>query len=348
MQRIAIVLACLVGLLAWAEGDEFEIKVYTVAKAEQEIALDGKLDEPAWAEAVSVGGFMLYGKETKSEPPTFWKATYDDRYLYVGVSCDEPALDKLQPVPQARDAHAIFSGETIEMFLDPDHTHGTYYQFGINAAGNVYDSRGTDPVWNAAVKTGAGRTQAGWTLEIAVPWQDLSMKPVPGALLGINVCRDRQLDGKQWTNWSRTVHGFHDPSRFGHLILSPAKGVLEKMGAELRKGDRRGSIVIYSKEGFRNATYQGLLKDSLSRVLAKLASLEKLAEGEQNAAVREELAKSVAEFRRKLAPTKAKVEALATIEAEEYTRLDLTMTRLGGELSQAAWDARLRALLGSI
>jgi len=348
MQRIATILACLVGLWAMAEGDEFEIKVYTVAKAEQEIALDGKLDEPAWAEAVSVGGFMLYGKETRSEPPTFWKATYDERYLYVGVSCDEPALDKLQPVPQARDAHAIFSGETIEMFLDPDHTHGTYYQFGINAAGNVYDSRGTDPVWNAAVKTGAGRTQAGWTLEIAVPWQDLSMKPVPGALLGINVCRDRQLDGKQWTNWSRVIHGFHDPSRFGHLILSPPQGVLEKLGLELRKGDRRGAIVIYGKEGFRNATYLGLLKDSLSRVLSNLASLEKLAAEEQNAAVRDELAKSVAQYRQKLAPAKAKVDALAEIGAVEYTRLDLAMTKLGGELAQAAWNARLRALLGSI
>jgi hypothetical protein len=73
-----------------------------------------------------------------------------------------------------------------------------------------------------------------------------------------------------------------------------------------------------------------------------------LADKEKNAAVREELAKSVAAYRQKLAPLRTEMAALATIGAEEYTRLDLGLIKLGTELAQAAWEARLRALLQSI
>ena len=219
MPRIAILLAACGGLLLRA--DEFEIKVYLAEKAAAPVVLDGRLDEPAWRQAVAVGGFTLYGKDTKAAPPTFWKATYDDRRLYLAVVCDEPALDRLQPLPQARDAHAVFRGETIEIFLDPGHSHSTYYQFAVSAAASMYDSRGEDPTWNAAIEAAAGRTPTGWILEFAVPWDDLGVAPTPGLLCGINVCRDRQLDGKQWTNWARVIQGFHDPARFGHLVLSP-------------------------------------------------------------------------------------------------------------------------------
>lgn len=346
MQRIILTLAILAGF--GFRADDFEIKVYTAAATRTPILVDGKLDEPAWQEAASVGGFTLYGKPTPSEPPTFWKATYDDRYLYIGVYCDEPLLNKLQAVPQARDGHGVFSGEAIEIFLDPGHSHSTYYQFGIDAVGSLYDSRGQDPVWNADAKVATGRTDAGWTLEFAVPWADLEANPTPGYLLGINVCRDRQIDGKQWTNWARVIEGFHDPARFGHLILSPPAGLLETLGPELRKGDRTGPIVIYSQEGFRDATYRGLLQAALARVTEQLAALETLAKEETNATLREELGKSVAAYQQQLTPVQTAVAGLASVGVEEYTRLDLTLTKLGGELSQAIWEARLKALLRAI
>ncbi len=346
MQRIILTLAILAGLGLRADG--FEIKVYTAASTKTPIVVDGKLDESAWQEAVSVGGFTLYGKPTPSEPPTFWKATYDDRYLYVGVNCDEPLLAKLQAVPQARDGHGVFGSEAIEIFLDPGHSHSTYYQFGLDAAGSLYDSRGQDPVWNADAKVASARTDTGWTLEFAVPWADLKATPAPGFLLGINVCRDRQIDGKQWTNWARVIEGFHDPARFGHLILSPPAGLLETLGPELRKGDRTGPIVIYSQEGFRDATYRGLLQAALARVTEQLAALEAMAKEETNATLREELAKSVAAYQQQLAPVQTAVAGLAAVGVEEYTRLDLTLTKLGGELSQAVWEARLKALLRAI
>jgi hypothetical protein len=73
-----------------------------------------------------------------------------------------------------------------------------------------------------------------------------------------------------------------------------------------------------------------------------------LADKEKSAAVREELTKSVAAYRKKLAPLRAEMARLATIGAEEYTRLDLGLIKLGTELAQGAWEARLRALLQSI
>jgi len=154
--------------VAWAQ-DDFDIKVYPCPKTAAAPVLDGRLDDAVWQTAPVVSAFTMYGKDTLAEVQTSFRVLWDDKYLYFGITCDEPMMDKLAPITFARDEHAIFGNETIELFVDPDHTHETYYQLAMNAGGSLYDGPREDMSGNSdpIVKANLGRN--GWTTDTAVP-----------------------------------------------------------------------------------------------------------------------------------------------------------------------------------
>lgn len=328
-------------------GDAFDILVY-VAPRLTAPTLDGRLDEADWQKAPLVGGFLLYGKETKAQPPTFFRAAYDDHALYFGVVCHEPHMDRFAPPAHARDAHAIFGSETIEVFIDPEHSHSVYYQFGLDAAGSIYDSRCQDAVWNASVRTAVAVQGDRWVLEAAIPWEDLGVKPFPGRLLGFNICRDRQIDGKQWTNWSRVVTGFHDPIRFAHLVLDPAGPLPPGAAAELRQGDRSGAVVLFTAEGFGGASYRTMAREALDGARRSLDDLDRLAQTETSPATARELLVLADRCRQSVDELAARIASPHDLDAETWSHLDLQFSRLQAGLAEAVWTARLTALLSEL
>jgi len=352
MMRNAALTALAMSMLAGAAlaaGDTYDIKVYPCARAQGPITLDGTLDEPSWQAAPLVGSFTYYNRPEMVDPQTFFRVLYDTQRLYFGIVCDEPQMKKVVSVAQARDAREVFASETIEIFVDPKHTHTDYYQFAVNVAGSMYDSRGQDAYWNADIAAGTAMAEDHWTLEFAIPFSDLGIEPQRGALMGFNVCRDRQVvNARQWSNWAQTKANFHDPDRFGHLVLSPTAMQIGQMGAQLRKGDRQGSIVIYSKAGFSQKTYRSLAKQSLDNLDVLLAKLEAVMQHEADDKTRVELGKLVNRYRNEVSPMREVIASQATIDAAEWTRMDLRSNQLTGELDDAVWQARLLALLSTI
>lgn len=342
----------MVGLLAAAvcvADDEFEIRVYPAPRAEGPITVDGALDEPCWERAPLVGGFTRHDRPELVEVQTFFRVLYDDRRLYFGVICDEPLMDEMVPVAQARDAHAVFRGESIEIFVDPDHDHTDYYQFAVNSAASMYDSRKTDPSWNADIVAGVTLGEDGWTLEFAIPWEDLGVTPAPGVVLGFNVCRNRHIgNDRQWSNWSQTKANFHDPERFGHLVLSPTPEQIGRLGDEFRKGGRRGPIVVFSHEGFAQTSYRALAAEALANLQGAVDDLEAVMRGEDHGPTRRELRRLVVSYRADVAPLAAAIADERPLDAAEWTRMNLRINELAQELEEAVWSARLAALLADI
>jgi len=340
-------------MLVWAvfpaaAEDAHEIKVYSAREAGGSVDLDGRLTEACWHNATMASGFTLYDQPIKVAPQTFVQMTYDPEHLYFGITCDETQMTELQQVAQARDAHAIFSGETIEIFVEPFHNHHEYYQFGVNSAASIYDSRGTDPVWNAAVQAGTHLDGDGWSLEVAIPWADLGLLPAPGAVIGINVCRDRRIGARQWSNWSQTEGGFHDPAHFGHLVLSPDDETLGGLGPEFRRGDRRGPIVIYTPEGFSETTYRGLAVAAVAEARKMLDDLGAARQVEPSAAAKRELGVLLEQYRAKLAPFAEAAHSEEGLDARAWTHTEMGARELTTELADVVWEARLRALLSEI
>ena len=334
---------------AWAD-DDYDIKVYPCPRASGPITVDGALDEPVWQAAPLVTGFTWYNKPDLLGVQAYFRVLYDDDYLHFGVVCDEPNLAKLTPVPQPRDTHAVFETEAIEIFVEPKHD-GSYFQFAANAAGSTWDSRGGDNSWDAAVvaRTRLDKDKNQWTLEFAIPWKDLGVRPAPGRVVGFNVCRDRYLGGdREWSNWSQTQADFHDPDRFAHLVLSATPEKLGQLGAEFRKGGRHGRLVIYSNEGFADTTYRATAREALAKIEELLANLDKVKTQDADEKTRAELDRRLQGYRDEIAPFREQVAGRSSLDAAAWMKVDLRVEQLTRELDQVIWEARLTALLSSI
>lgn len=350
MARTAAAVLLLLALASCLVADDsWEIKVYPAPKATGSITVDGVLNEPSWQEAPLVSGFTWYNKPELLPVQTSFRVLYDDRNLYFGVVCDEPLMNRVVPVAASRDSSLVFSGEAVEIFVDPEHDHAHYYQFAANSAGTVYDGRGNDLYWNAAVQAKTALGDSSWTLEFAIPWRDLGVTPHAGKVLGFNVDRDRNVaNAREWSNWAQQNANFHDPERFAHLVLSPTPQQLAALGTEFRKGGRRGPVVVYGKEGFAQSSYRALAQEAIAHLEKATEAFAALATEETNPSVKEELRKRADQYAQQTTELRRKVALASSLDAAEWVKLDLQISSLEAEMQGAVWDARLAGLLRSL
>ncbi|MEN6302420.1 MAG: sugar-binding protein [Armatimonadia bacterium] len=346
--RILTVSLLMLGLVLPAlAADDLPINVYPAPRADVAPVLDGKLDDALWQQAPLVSGFTLFGTDTLADVQSSFRLLWDDKYLYLGIRNDEPNMARLVPVLHAHDEHAVFSTETIEFFLDPNHSHEAYYQLAFNAAGSLYDGFREDTSWNSGATVKAYRDADFWSVEIAVPWKPMDGKPAAGKVVGFNVNRDRHLGvDKQWCTWAKVQNGFHDPERFAHAVLSGTPEQIGKLQKEIRKGDRTGPIMVYSHEGFAKDSYTGLAAASLAQLQKLLTDLRAEQKREKDPGASAELDKRLAEFEQLVGTYQQR--AAGKLDAAEWIRLDRDMQQAVASLQRVVSEARLTALLQSI
>ena len=152
-----------------------------IARLDRAPAMDGTLDDPAWAAASRFTAFRTLHPEAGREPSesTTVYLGYDHDHLYVGVASRDHGADSIRAV--ATDADAAWRDDWVAFCLDPQDQGLDAYYFLVTPAGfRVAGVLGFDggPVqtvdreWSAAVKRGAG----GWTAELAIP---LAQLPYP-------------------------------------------------------------------------------------------------------------------------------------------------------------------------
>jgi len=331
-------------------GDDYAIKVYPCPRLEPPPVVDGVLSDACWAKAPVVSGFTWYNAPKLLGVQTSFRVGYDEEFLYLGVHADEPNAKQLTPSFAGRDSSECFRGETIEVFLDPHHTHGDYYQLAANLAGSFYDSHRTETSWNSTTQLKTRVVDGAWELEMAIPWKEIGVTaPEAGRVVGFNVCRDRYAGGsREWSNWSQTMANFHDVARFAHLVLSPTEAALGKLGQELRKGDRRGPILIFSQEGQAGKAYLAMAREALRGLDAQLALLAAEAARERVPAARDEVTRRLEAARRQLEPYRARIQAAKALDGAEWTRRSVEMAALGARFGELVWEARLAALLKTL
>jgi hypothetical protein len=325
--------------------------VYPAPKAETAPTLDGKLDDACWKAPPLVSGFTLYGKPTTlTDIQTHFRVTYDDDALYVAVTCDEPEMTKLEKSgARSRDDHgAVFANEAIELFVDPFHDHATYYQIAVSVQETIYDGFRTDTTWNSATRAATQLGPKAWRMEVAVPWADMAVKRTePGMVVGFNVCRDRNVGNKQWTNWSSVTGGFHNAPMFGHVVLSPTSKMLGGLTTELRKGERGGQLRVFSTEGFTGAAYVEMGRGALAELDRVLSELDALCATEPPAVARN-LRKRVAATRADVKPFRDRLATGKAIDSAEWVRMDRALVKERQKAAKSLWDVRLQTLLDEI
>jgi len=160
------------------------------------ITLDGRLDDPAWAQAAWISDFVQKRPREGAPPSDSMRIAifYDDDALYVGARMFSRDPSKIQAPLSRRDN--TFQAERMWVSFDSYHDKRTAYSFGVTASGvradwyhasdNENDANmGFDPVWEAKANIDA----LGWTAEMRIPFSQLRFTNQPVQVWGFNANR---------------------------------------------------------------------------------------------------------------------------------------------------------------
>ena len=151
-----------------------------------------------------------------------WQTHWDSKYLYVRVDTID---DKF-----VRDSKNPWGDDSIELYIDADGSRGSKFD-GKNDFHFIYRwkdksvnlSKSSPHRRNLGIQQTMTRTNGGYSLETAIPWTTLGVKPVAGHTMGIDVQINdddsgRDRDGKlAWH--AKGNNSWTNPKTFGRLVL---------------------------------------------------------------------------------------------------------------------------------
>ncbi|MGE0705588.1 MAG: DUF5916 domain-containing protein [Vicinamibacterales bacterium] len=186
------------------------------------IALDGRLDDRAWADASPITDFVQ-AEPAEGEPPIDGmevRFLYDNESLWIGARM-ESTRGLQAPLSRRDDGE---QSEYLQIEVDTFLDRRTAYMFGVTASGVRLDHYHPsddqddaddqfDPVWEARTSRDAN----GWTAEMRVPFSQLRFNDQPERVFGLNIKRWRPNLNEEtyWVVVGRTASGW--ASRFGDL-----------------------------------------------------------------------------------------------------------------------------------
>ena len=225
MLRPLTLLLALVAVFGPASGRPRagERPLAVAVRAEGPIAIDARLDEPAWDRAAPIEDLRTSAPVRGAPLPqrTEIRILYDAGALYFGIRAydDEPA--KIVASVLRRDATQR-TEDRVEIVLDTFLDRRNGYVFAVNPNGARADAliedggglnRQWDGIWHARARIDA----RGWVAEVAIPVKTLNFDPAR-ATWGLNLLRTiprLNLEGR-WAS-SDPSHNPHDPAHFGDL-----------------------------------------------------------------------------------------------------------------------------------
>lgn len=178
---------------------KFAPKQYVCYKTNDQIQIDGKLNESTWEKTEWTDDFVDIEGDLKPTPHfrTRVKMLWDEQFFYFAAELTEPHV---WATLKQRDT-VIFYDNDFEVFIDPDGDTHQYYEFEMNAFSTEWDLFLVKPyrdggpavdAWDIqGLKTAVfvdgtindpSNTDKGWTLEIAMPWtvlKECARKPTP-------------------------------------------------------------------------------------------------------------------------------------------------------------------------
>jgi hypothetical protein len=202
-----------------------------VVRVEGGIRIDGQLDEKAWEKAAVIDRFIQ--REPQEGRPcserTEVRILYDERNLYIAFRCWDSDIRNVVANEMRRDI-SLLDNDCIEIYLDTYHDHRTAFYFSTNPLGAQRDGIITANLsdeeqnwdWNGVWDNASSIDGAGWTAEIAIPFQTLRFQSGEGTIWGINLARviPRKREEAYWSPISRDFGwtGKYRVEVYGHLI----------------------------------------------------------------------------------------------------------------------------------
>ena len=188
------------------------------------IHLDGRFDEPAWAEAEPITSFTQE-RPHEGDPATERtevRIVYDDDAIYVAARMFDSDPRGVRTQLARRDAN--YEADWFQVEFDSYHDHNTSFMFKVNPSAVKSDRRtsqdgssgddGWDPVWDVATT----RDSLGWTAELRIPLSQLRFSQAETQVWGVFLVRHIQRKAETVLfAWSRQDENGWS-SLFGHLF----------------------------------------------------------------------------------------------------------------------------------
>ena len=155
--------------------------------------LDGRLDDPVWADAVRLE--LEFETDPGENIPALVRTEvlvfHDKDNLYFGLNCYDPDPSAIRARYADRDA--IFNDDIININLDTFNDQRRNYFFGCNALGLQRDgieaASGAGP-WDAIWKSAGKITEFGYCVEVAIPFASIQFQRTDGPQTwGLDVSR---------------------------------------------------------------------------------------------------------------------------------------------------------------
>jgi len=196
-------------------------------RATSPIALDGNLDEAAWALADSTRGVFYQSIPNQGVPSaerTVVRVLYDRQRLYVGATMYDSRPEALVSAGMEQDFATQDSdifGFALDTYLDRQNA----FLFAVNPAGALFDAQAfndqqsVNRAWEGEVEVATRITEYGWVAEIAVPMTTLRFRETEGPQdWGINFSRRIRRISED-SNWAPLTRQFrvYKMSRAGTL-----------------------------------------------------------------------------------------------------------------------------------
>ena len=201
-------------LAAQGEVPGASLKRLGAVRTSEPIAIDGRLDEAAWATAAIIEPADIHQilpvEYSAPTQVTRFLVLYDDDALYLAADMkdDEPNLMTAKVLRQG--GANSWLDDQFNIFLDPFNDKRSGYRFQVNPHGVRQEGlfRGADQVqwqWNGIWQAGAQQGDDGWVAETRIPFKTISFNPETdtwGLNLNRRVARTNETMG--WVSRNRT------------------------------------------------------------------------------------------------------------------------------------------------
>ncbi len=170
MKKHILTLACLcLGFIGLSQ------KSLQALRINQDIKIDGHLNEAVWSKAEIASDFTNWQPEAGTKPTfkTEVKIIYDDDAIYMGAIMHTDSRDDIQTQLTARDQ--VGNTDFVGIIIDT-YGNGTQgFEFLLCATGvqfdaNVDESSGENSDWSEVWYSDVKITDNGWTAEIRIPY----------------------------------------------------------------------------------------------------------------------------------------------------------------------------------
>ncbi len=194
---------------------------FSIPRFEGTVVIDGRLDEPAWAQATRLTGFSEYRpvNSQRASERTEVLVWYSPEALHFGIIAHDSDPSSVRATQADRDN--LDREDTVRIYLDTFNDRRRAFVFGVNPLGAQEDGVQTEGAFSAGRTFGGvvdlspdyqfdsrGQlTPEGYVVEVRIPFKSLRYPSADLVKWGINVLRKTQRTGREdtWTDAKRVA-----------------------------------------------------------------------------------------------------------------------------------------------